>query len=105
MSGIPSDIAGSSLQAGFAQREAARATDSAKAGQAQATERQLRAVDEAATNVETTDSDMQIFADAQGAGGKGREPNEENEEQPETEQDSEESLDTGGSPPRLDIQA
>ena len=70
MSGIPSDIAGSALQAGFVQREASRTAEAARAGQVHATERQLRAVDEAAGNVETTDDDTQVEEEEENEGGE-----------------------------------
>lgn len=110
MSGIPPDIAGSALQAGYVQRAASRDADAARTGQAQATERQLRATDEAAGNVETTDDDAQIYSDAEGTGGQGRVFGEESEQENEdTDAEGAEehsgSLEDTDSPPRLDIQA
>ena len=104
MSGIPSDIAGSALQAGFVQREASRNADSARAGGAQAAERQLRSVDEAAENVETTDNDAQVYADAEGAGGQGRMFSEE-EQEVQDEESLGDSAKEPDEPMHLDIQA
>ena len=104
MSALPPDIVGSALQAGYIQRESARVADAARASQAHAAERHLRAVDEAATNVETTDDDVQIFSDAEGTGGQGRPFSEEAEEETE-------NAENGGAgsaaadAPHLDIQA
>ena len=69
---MPSDIAASAAQAGFAATEAARPRDADRIGQALAAARQARAVNEASDNVETTDNDTAVFADAEGAGGQGR---------------------------------
>ena len=105
VTGIPSDIAGSALQAGYAQRTAARHADAARAAQAQATERQLRAVDEAASNVETTDNDERVYADAEGAGGQGRVFSEESEEQAEGTDNQNDSPGELDGATHLDIQA
>ncbi len=104
MSALPPDIVGSALQAGYLQRDAARVGDAARAGQAHAAERQLRAVDEAATNVETTDDDVQIFSDAEGTGGQGRPFSEEAEEGIENPEDSGAGS-ASADAPHLDIQA
>ncbi|MCP4592180.1 MAG: hypothetical protein GY842_15715 [bacterium] len=104
MTGIPSDIAGSALQAGYAQRAAARVADGARAGQAQATERQLKAASEAAGSVETTDDDERVYADAEGAGGQGRMFSEE-AEQAELDGDPTESPGETDETSHLDIQA
>ncbi len=105
MSGIPSDIAGSALQAGFAQREASRNADAARTGQAHTSERQMRATDEASSNVETEDGDMQVYADAEGAGGQGRMFSETPEEEPEHGEELSGSPEEPDEPPHLDIQA
>ncbi|HUU83368.1 MAG TPA: hypothetical protein VM243_07675 [Phycisphaerae bacterium] len=85
MSGIPPDIAGSSLQAGFQARDVGRVRDNERVGQAHSTDRTSKAIDEAGSTVETEDSDTAIFADAEGTGSKGRdfeeEPLQEEEEQ------------------------
>ncbi len=77
MSGIPSDIAGSALQAGFQSRQVAKARDGERAGQAQASSNAARAADEAGSTVETTDNDTQVYGDAEGAGSQGRSYDEE----------------------------
>lgn len=105
MSGIPSDIAGSALQAGFAQREASRNADAARTGQTHASDRQIRAADEASSNVETEDNDMQIYADAEGAGGQGRMFSETPEEESEHGEEQSGSAEEPDGPPHLDIQA
>jgi hypothetical protein len=69
---MPSDIAASAALASFAAPEAAKARDADRVGQALAAARQARAVSEASDNVETTDNDTAVFADAEGAGGQGR---------------------------------
>ncbi|MCK4659539.1 MAG: hypothetical protein KAV82_08465 [Phycisphaerae bacterium] len=105
MSGIPSDIAGSALQAGFVQREASRSGDAVRSGQAHAGERQLRAVDNATGSVETSDNDTQVFADAEGAGGQGRMFNEESQEELENEDNRNESAEPPDGAMHLDVQA
>ena len=105
MAGIPSDIAGSALQAGFVQREASRTADAARAGQVHASERRLRAVDETAGNVETTDNDTQVYADAEGTGGQGRTFSEESEEEIGGEVGLGQSPEAPDGPTHLDIQA
>ncbi len=72
MSQIPSDIAGSALQAGHQARDAARTRDAERAAQAHNAHRTAKAVDEAGTTVDTTDNDTAVFADAEGTGSKGR---------------------------------
>jgi hypothetical protein len=105
MSGIPSDIAGSSLQAGYQAREAARARDGAKTAQATGASRQAQAINESHTSVDTSDEGTQVYSDAEGTGGQGRTFEEEQTEQPN------ENPDTGGGDTgedtdhRLDIQA
>ncbi len=72
MAEMPSHIAGSSAQAGYQAREVAAGRDADRAGQAAATRRQVKAVDETDTTVETTDSDTAVFGDSEGAGSQGR---------------------------------
>jgi len=73
MSEIPSDIASSAAGAPLQSRQAARAKDARRAGQALAVDRQVKSVDEADTTVDTDDADTQVFGDAEGGGGSGRE--------------------------------
>jgi len=105
MAGIPSDIAGSALQAGFQARKAAQAGQSERAGQGQAAS---RAVDDSGNTIETSDNDAQVYADAEGTGSKGR-VFEEDVLEPEDREDEQEESD-GGTPPgeggqHLDIEA
>ncbi len=72
MSGIPSDIAGSALQAGFQARNVAKTRDAERVGQANAADNRVKAADEAGSTVETSDSDTAVYADAEGTGSKGR---------------------------------
>ena len=77
MSGIPSDIAASSLQAGYQAREAAKLGSKERSGTAGADGDRTRRVDEAGEVVETSDNDTQVYADADGAGSQGRAAEEE----------------------------
>ncbi len=77
MSGIPSDIAGSSAQAGFQARDVATVRDNERVGQSHSSNRTAKAVAEAGSTVETEDGDTAVFADAEGAGSKGRSHEEE----------------------------
>ena len=72
MSGIPSDVAASSLQAGYQAREAAKLGSKERSGTVGADGGRERKVDEAGEVVETSDHDTQVFADADGAGSQGR---------------------------------
>lgn len=95
MSGIPSDIAGSALQAGFQARNVSRVRDADRTGQAQAAKNSAQAIDESGSTIETGDNDAQIYADAEGTGSKGRVFEEEVlEESAEDEQADQEGLST-----------
>lgn len=72
MAEIPSDIASSAAQAGFKAHDVGKADDAERAGQANATRRQVRIVDEVEVTVETTDDNTKVFADAEGSGSQGR---------------------------------
>ena len=72
MSGIPSDVAASSLQAGYQAQEAAKIGSKERSGQSGADGGRTRSVDEAGEAVETSDNDTQVYADAEGAGSQGR---------------------------------
>ena len=93
MSGIPSDIAGSALQAGFQARDVAKVRDGERVGQAHAANKTARAVDEAGSTVETGDNDTQIYADAEGTGSKGRSFEEELLEEASVDEQEEEDDD------------
>ena len=103
MTGIPSDIAASSLQAGYQAREAAKDRDGHKVGQAAAATRQMRAVDESAATVETQDEDAQVYADAEGTGSQGRHLEDQESEESHSAGDADGASD--GQEHRLDIQA
>ena len=72
MSNIPPDVIGPILQAGIAQRSAARALDNERGQQADAdaTGSKMNAL--AADSVGEADDDTQVFADSEGAGSQGR---------------------------------
>lgn len=72
MADIPSDIASSAAQAGYQARDAGQARAARHAAQANAVDRQVKAVDEADTTVDTDDGDTRVFSDAEGSGGMGR---------------------------------
>ncbi|MCH8149318.1 MAG: hypothetical protein IH987_15265 [Planctomycetes bacterium] len=72
MAEIPSDIPASAAQAGYQAREVGRARDARSAATANASNQRARAVDEAGNTVDTEDNDNQVFADAEGSGGRGR---------------------------------
>ena len=72
MAEIPSDIASSAAQAGYKGTEVAKVRDARRAGQAQTADRQIKAVDEAGSTVDTEDADTRVFADAEGSGSQGR---------------------------------
>jgi hypothetical protein len=106
MSEIPSDIAGSSLQAGYQQADVAKTRDAERAGQVQAARNHLRAVDESSGTVETSDEATQVFTDAEGTGGQGRELEEETEESTESAADGDAEDRAAGEPGgQLDIRA
>ena len=88
MAEIPSDIAGSAAQSGIQAREVARNREVQRAGQANAAERQVRALDDADATVETEDNDAQVFTDAEGAGSQGRAFDEPAKQPPEQEPES-----------------
>ncbi len=86
MTQIPSDIPASAAQAGFQSSEVAKEREARRAGAAHATNRQIKAVDEAGAVVDTEDADVAIFADSEGGGSQGRETSKEPE--PEASEDS-----------------
>jgi hypothetical protein len=86
MADIPAGgVEASAAQAGYQAREAARAKDAGAAGRANAANRQTKAVDEAASSVDTEDNDTQIYADAEGTGSQGRSLQEEGQAEPGVE--------------------
>ena len=72
MAEIPSDIASSAAQAGFQARQVAKERDARSAGSIDAADRQVKAVDEADSTVDTEDGDTAVFTNAEGQGGQGR---------------------------------
>jgi hypothetical protein len=87
MTEIPSHIASSAAPASYQAKEAAKEREARRAGQADTAERQVKAVDEQGTTVDTEDADTAIFADAEGTGSQGRpfeEGTPEKEQEPET---------------------
>ena len=72
MAEIPSDIASSAAQAGFQARQVAKERDAHRAGSVDAAERQVKAVDEADSTVDTEDGDTAVFTNAEGQGSEGR---------------------------------
>ena len=107
-SGVPSDIAGSALQAGYQARNASKGRDAEAAAQASKADKSAKAIDEADSTVDTEDGDTQIYADAEGTGSQGRvfgdelPAQEEDEEAEASDQDSQ--TDSDGQT-HLDIQA
>ena len=85
MGEIPSDIGMSGAQAGFQGQEVAKEREARRAGQADASQRQVKSVNESESTVETNDADVAIFADAEGSGGQGRENEETGGEEEEEE--------------------
>ena len=84
MADIPSDIASSAAQAGYQAREVGQARGARHAASTNAVDRQVKAVDEADTTVDTDDPDARVFADAEGSGSMGRPFEEETTSDPET---------------------
>ncbi len=80
MSDIPPNIVGSSAQAGYHQAEVARARDAQRTDQYTAAKRGIKAIDDAGNTIESSDDDVAVFADAEGAGGQGRFQEEESDE-------------------------
>jgi hypothetical protein len=76
MTEIPPDLPSSAAQTGVQAREAAKEREARRAGQTDATSRQVKTVDEAGSTVETGDDDVAVFTDAEGAGSQGRESEE-----------------------------
>lgn len=84
MAEIPPHLPASAAQSSVQAREVAKERDARRAGQADAASRQAKAVDEAGSTVETTDDDVAVFGDSEGAGSEGREPEEGNTPLPES---------------------
>jgi hypothetical protein len=74
MADVPSasGVGASAAQAGYQAREAAKAKDAVGADRANAKDRQVKALDESSSTVETEDGDTQVYTDAEGSGSQGR---------------------------------
>ena len=87
MAEMPSHIASSAAPASYQAKEVAKEREARRAGQTDATSRQVKAVDEQGGTVDTEDADTAIFPDAEGTGSQGRpfeEPGAEERQAPET---------------------
>ncbi|MFQ5489177.1 MAG: hypothetical protein ACE5GE_00535 [Phycisphaerae bacterium] len=106
-SGIPSDIAGSALQAGYQARNASKGRDAERATAASNADKSAKAIDEADTTVETGDSDAAVYTDAEGAGSQGRVFSDDVEADEDEQSDGSDQDRPGNSDdqPHLDIQA
>ncbi len=82
MTQIPSDIPASAAQAGFQANDIARERETRRAGQADASRKQARSIEEAGSTVDTDDADVAVFGESEGAGSQGREENEAADEEP-----------------------
>lgn len=91
MAEIPPEIPSSAAQAGFQAREVAKERDARRTARVEATKRQAQAVDEAGRTVETTDNDVAVFSDSEGAGSQGKPFEDEKPAEEETEDTSGES--------------
>ena len=72
MAEIPADIASSAAQAGYQARAVEGERAARRTSRRSATERQIKAVDEADTTVETDDADSRVYTNAEGSGSQGR---------------------------------
>jgi len=82
---MPSHIASSAAPASYQAKEVAKERESRRAGQTNASNRQVKSVDEQGGTVDTEDADTAIFADAEGTGSQGRtfeEPGAEERQEP-----------------------
>jgi hypothetical protein len=94
MAEIPTDLPASAAQSTVQAREIAKDRDARQAGEAAASNRQLKSVDEAGSTVETGDEDVAVFADAEGTGSQGRMLD--TEEAPDTEEEADDGSRRGG---------
>lgn len=106
VSHIPTDLAASAAQAGLQAREVVAQRDARRAAQANAVARQVKSVTDAGNTVETTDSDDQVFIDAEGQGSQGRAPDEDGQSQDQTPDPPRSSVPSESDcPVHLDIEA
>jgi len=108
MADAPSPVASSAAQANFAAKTTSDVRDARRAGQAQAARSQAKTVTEEGTTVETTDSDVAIFTNSEGAGSQGRsleqEDSKDDLQNPQTGDSSGITRDSDGNP-HVDLQA
>lgn len=72
MAEIPAALPAAAAQAAMRSREIAQAAELVRAGEQDAATRNVRAVVEADTIVDTQDADSRVFTDAEGQGSQGR---------------------------------
>lgn len=72
MAEIPSDIASSAAQAGYQAHAVEGERAARRSGLQNSTDRQVKAVNESDTTVETDDADSRVYTDAEGGGSQGR---------------------------------
>lgn len=72
MSAIPPNLVGPLMQSSLVQGQVSAVRDSENAHRASSERRLTGAILEADSTVETTDSDTQVFTDAEGGGSQGR---------------------------------
>ncbi|MBI1825584.1 MAG: hypothetical protein HY287_13220 [Planctomycetes bacterium] len=107
MADAPSPVASSAAQASFQAKTTTDVREARRAGQAQAARSQAKTVTEEGTTVETTDSDVAVFTNSEGAGSQGRSLDSENKENSlRNEQSDDSDVVTKGSDgrPHVDLQ-
>ena len=72
MADAPSHIVSSAAPASYQAKEVAKEREARRSGQAETANRQVRALDEQGTTVDTEDADTAIYTDAEGTGSQGR---------------------------------
>lgn len=107
MSEIPSQIASSVAPTSYQAREVTKEREARSAVQAEGDKNQVKAIDEASETVDTEESDVAVFSDAEGAGSEGRSDEEEAGKQDGDGEGAEEgdASDDDENRPRLDIRA
>lgn len=92
MSAIPPNVAGSVLQAPLAQQQAADVRRVADDSRENASQSQVRSVEQQDTTVSAGDEDVRVGPDAGGTGGQGRSFREEPGAAPEKPDDADEGI-------------
>ena len=72
MADAPSPVASSAAQASFQAKAAADVRDAGRAAQSHAAVARVKTAVDESTTVETADSDVAVFANAEGSGSQGR---------------------------------